>query len=530
MMVHRGIVTMVTLLVLLLPGLSFRRNCVFAADQRVSARDGHTAPDGTLQAPGVDDSDADLRTLQDGAVFLRSKTFKPPTGWIFQRFGPSPATHVDIILSNVAGLSANRWTDEDTAIDIRVSYPAGTNAGEFPLECEGNLSPTGGGGGGGGTPPQKCWGARIKDQQAQRLHIIAGKDYTFRTTHQASLHVKALNAAGQAQAGVSITITVAGDKSGQLPSFLSGTTRASLMGGDPELDLSNATLPLPDQQDTKYTVTATANGYQQDQVVLSIVGAQWVERDAYKGFDGSESPPWLVVGVNRTSTGAMLQLDQAISGVVGIAVTDTARATITPASTSAAQTNTGVTGKQHAVTTAKATQNGDLAVLSLDVKNARTMDVRMIFVKDTAGHDGTISNADAIFSTSQGMWGDQAVVDLRKLDNTLTETWTINKDIGVHPTTDNIAGDIATAQRAAPGANQVFIYIVPGLSMAVGDAGGETRGQVIYVQSGVQAAMYAHEIGHALGFASHSHDPNDVMYPAVGGQRVCWREADAINP
>ena len=83
-----------------------------------------------------------------GTFKIVSKTFKPPNdSWTFQPF--STGTHVDV-QNDPDSMFVER--DPDTTTSVRVTLDdIPSNAGEFGLRCEGNLTPPSGGSGPGNT-------------------------------------------------------------------------------------------------------------------------------------------------------------------------------------------------------------------------------------------------------------------------------------------------------------------------------------------------------------------------------------------
>jgi hypothetical protein len=77
--------------------------------------------------------------FENGILRVASLVFTPPTRWKFELF-PGTNTHVDIHNTPPDGLTKMR--QKDTPFEIQVfTFGLPTNAGQWPIRCEGNSRP-----------------------------------------------------------------------------------------------------------------------------------------------------------------------------------------------------------------------------------------------------------------------------------------------------------------------------------------------------------------------------------------------------
>ena len=161
------------------------------------------------------------------------------------------------------------------------------------------------------------------------------------------------------------------------------------------------------------------------------------------------------------------------------------------------------------------------------MKQPLERNVRFYGIKDTGGHDGTLTDgeAQAMLGLAQQLWKDQAVVDLEKK---LVTTITVDEDLGEKPTLDAIKEKVLP-EVPVPSDNDVHVVVLWDYDLGIGEA--YASGRYVIVRKASTARMLAHEVGHAEGLG-HSHEGDNLMagLGVAGGERIRKWQADRVNP
>ena len=163
------------LFTLLLAGLAVavlgRQNTPQAMAAAVNAQQGNVSySDGNFTLPpGVQTFAGTTTDLRGGAQSLTSPVYTPPANFAFTIFSGSSGIYVDAESPSCAGVAPIIDQQGPSSIQVTITCTAGAGAvaanaafaptaGQFTLDTEGNMVPTGKGG--KGTPPKFSWQAK----------------------------------------------------------------------------------------------------------------------------------------------------------------------------------------------------------------------------------------------------------------------------------------------------------------------------------------------------------------------------------
>lgn len=275
-------------------------------------------------------------------------------------------------------------------------------------------------------------------------------------------------------------------------------------------------------------VEATATGYEPATIEFPFASALWEERiPHYKGFTPG-MPGWVVLGIggDLKSTASKLTKTEVVSNSLALAPDDESIASIDPTEASVASTDTNVTGSKVGTThvTAKDGET-ELARLQVTVKNEKEELIQFVYVKDTAGHDGTMANQAATLAEVKDIFLRQAVVVVKEKDDPIV--WTIQDDMGDKPTEAAIKAKMAGHQRQ-PGVTYIYVW----WDYDLGDAGAIHFGGIgVAVKKDSEPRSIAHELGHAFGLGHHAGRDNLMGgWGSPSGKRIEKFQADILNP
>jgi len=487
----------------------------------------------------------------DGHALLKivSRILTPPNElWVFQKFA-NRADHADSEYVDFEGYPEVGVKGVATGPD---GYPlegprkiqlvqidlAPETAGQFPLRAEGRLKPPSG----SGSPQDWFWRVKVKEEGEKHIELICRDKWVpcdppnfGISPNFAWLKAWARDEAGNAQENIQIKFHIYADETLIVWYNTTTTTRD---GGDiyASVTIQEGVLSDTPAGATRFVITAShyvTEGqpeYKEARIEVPILDAKWVERTEKKGFDPT-SPPWVVVGVDRVSQASELELSPSISpGDVAIAMDGTSGtlADISPDTATGVLTPTDVTGKEKGEGSASAKKDAQtLATLLVSVKQPLERNVRFYGIKDTGGHDGTLTDGEAqdMLGLAQQLWKDQAVVDLEKK---LVTTVEIPEDLGEKPTLDVIKEKVLP-EVPVPSDNDVHVVVLWDYDLGIGEA--YASGRYVIVRKASTARMLAHEVGHAEGLG-HSHEGGNLMagLGVGGGERIRKWQADRVNP
>lgn len=335
-------------------------------------------------------------------------------------------------------------------------------------------------------------------------------------------------------AGVTVTFKLS-SKSGQQiqvdtdPWGPAVTTANQTLIGTPKAsapDAAGLQYTTPDHPDT-IVITATASGYTPATLELPMISVGWIERTPYQGFTPS-TPPWVVLGVgnNLKSSASKLFKSDAATNVV-LSVADGSIASISPTQASGTSTDTDIIGSQVGETHASAKDGAnEMATLGIEVKNTKRENIQLVYVKDTAGHDGTLANHDSVVAGAHDMYVKQAVVDVAEADAPLV--YTIDGDLGATPTMDTVTAKNRLYTPREQGVRYVFVW----WDFAPSEAGGfASPNSDVTLKKSASAVTLAHELGHVLGLVHYNGDHNIMgSHGSEAGNRIEKWQADIVNP
>jgi len=136
---------------------------------------------GTVEQNGiVSNSDGDISIALEfietaETIYMKTKPFTPPAGWIFLPFDDNPnlpffAHYVDLQLDPLTPI-ALVMPDSETVVQIAVTFTKeeGKESSPFPIRAEGNMSPTEGG---EGPAVIERWTVFVKEKEGDGVDIV----------------------------------------------------------------------------------------------------------------------------------------------------------------------------------------------------------------------------------------------------------------------------------------------------------------------------------------------------------------------
>ena len=534
----------------------------YSGETEVSTRRGEAVTqDGTVteNASDLKQPEAQLTYKDDEGrtwISITSMTLKPENGASFDEFEPHKTWKYVDIQGGPSGnttegvvIGPDGQPKESTSAIQVYRIVKVEDAGTFPLRAEGNLDTDGNGEGHEVANTSPYWRIRVAKQPGTKTLVLeADQDYVLPRYEAGRLIPSALHnntlpliravayeADGTAKAGVEVTFSLASIENGQKTvhddEWGNDTTDALIEGDVPKASapsMANLIGYFSPAYPDSIVVEATATGYEPATIEFPFASALWEERiPHYKGFTPG-MPGWVVLGIggDLKSTASKLTKTEVVSNSLALAPDDESIASIDPTEASVASTDTNVTGSKVGTThvTAKDGET-ELARLQVTVKNEKEELIQFVYVKDTAGHDGTMANQAATLAEVKDIFLRQAVVVVKEKDDPIV--WTIQDDMGDKPTEAAIKAKMAGHQRQ-PGVTYIYVW----WDYDLGDAGAIHFGGIgVAVKKDSEPRSIAHELGHAFGLGHHAGRDNLMGgWGSPSGKRIEKFQADILNP